>query len=145
MKAEVKYEEKVALIKFYPGQSPDILDYYTKNKYKGIVIEMSGLGHVSTARSRNNWVKAIKELISKGVVVCATTQCINGRVDPLVYSNGRDILETGVIYLEDMTSETALVKLGWVLGHADWVKSKVKVKEKMLENMHGEFNKRLEE
>jgi glutamyl-tRNA(Gln) amidotransferase subunit D len=144
-KADVKFEEKVALIKFYPGQSSDILNYYLKNKYKGIVIEMSGLGHVSTSRSRNNWVKSIKEVISKGVAVCATSQCINGRVDPLVYSNGRDILETGVIYLEDMLSETALVKLGWVLGHADWAKSKIKIKEKMLENMHGEFNKRLEE
>jgi glutamyl-tRNA(Gln) amidotransferase subunit D len=145
VKVDVKFEEKVALIKFYPGQSSDILNYYMKNKYKGIVIEMSGLGHVSTSRSRNNWVKAIKELTSKGIAVCATSQCINGRVDPLVYSNGRDILDVGVIYLEDMTSETALVKLGWVLGHTDWVKSKVKIKEKMLENMHGEFNKRLEE
>jgi len=140
IKADIKFEEKVALIKFYPGQSPEILDYYVKNKYKGIVIEMSGLGHVSTSRSRNNWVKKIKELISKGIVICATSQCINGRVDPLVYSNGRDILETGVIYLEDMIAETALVKLGYVLGHREW-----NVKEKMLENIAGEFNKRLEE
>jgi len=145
IKADIKFEEKVALIKFYPGQSSEILDYYVKNKYKGIVIEMSGLGHVSTSRSRNNWVKKIKELISKGIVICATSQCINGRVDPLVYSNGRDILETGVIYLEDMISETALIKLGWVLGHKEWAKSKENIKEKMLENIAGEFNKRLEE
>ena len=145
IKADIKFEEKVALIKFYPGQSSEILDYYVKNKYKGIVIEMSGLGHVSTSRSRNNWVKKIKELISKGIVICATSQCINGRVDPLVYSNGRDILETGVIYLEDMISETALVKLGFALGHKEWAKSKERIKEKMLENIAGEFNKRLGE
>lgn len=145
VKIDSKFEEKVALIKFYPGQNPDILDFYLKNKYRGIIIEMSGLGHVSTSRSRNNWVKKIKELTSKGIVICATSQCINGRVDPLVYSNGRDILEAGVIYLEDMISETALVKLGWVLGHAEWAKSKEKIKEKMLENISGEFNKRLEE
>jgi len=131
--------EKVALVKFYPGQNPDILDYYVKNKYKGIVIEMSGLGHVSTSRSRNNWVKKLKEIIDKGLVVCAVSQCINGRVDPYVYSNGREILNTGVIYLEDMLSETALVKLGFVLGHKNW-----NVKEKMLENISGEFNRRLE-
>jgi glutamyl-tRNA(Gln) amidotransferase subunit D len=142
VKADVKFEEKVALIKFYPGQNTDILDFYAKNKYKGIVIEMSGLGHVSTSRSRNNWVKKIKELISKGITVCATTQCINGRVDPLVYSNGRDILEAGVIYLEDMLSETALVKLGYILGKTQ---NKKEIKELMLENISGEFNKRLEE
>jgi glutamyl-tRNA(Gln) amidotransferase subunit D len=27
-----KFEEKIGIIKFYPGQSPDILDYYVKNK-----------------------------------------------------------------------------------------------------------------
>ena len=144
-KADINFEERVALIKFYPGQKPEILDFYMKNDYKGMVIEMSGLGHVSTSRSRNNWVKKIKELISKGVVVCATSQCINGRVDALVYSNGREILGTGVIYLEDMLAETAFVKLGWVLGHPEWAKSKQKIKEKMLENISGEFNKRLEE
>jgi glutamyl-tRNA(Gln) amidotransferase subunit D len=145
IKKDISFEEKIALIKFYPGQNPDILDYYVKEGYKGIVIEMSGLGHVSTSRSRNNWVSKLKEVIGKGLFVCAVSQCINGRVDPLVYSNGREILETGVIYLEDMLSETAFVKLGWVLGHENWIKSKETVKEKMLENFAGEFNKRLEE
>jgi glutamyl-tRNA(Gln) amidotransferase subunit D len=145
IKADTKFEEKIALVKFYPGQNSDILDFYLKNKYKGIIIEMSGLGHVSTSRSRNNWVKKIKELVSKGIFVCATSQCINGRVNALVYSNGREILDAGVIYLEDMISETAFVKLGWVLGHSEWAKSREKIKEKMLENIAGEFNKRLEE
>jgi hypothetical protein len=44
-----------------------------------------------------------------------------------------------------MISETAFVKLGWVLGHSEWAKSREKIKEKMLENIAGEFNKRLEE
>lgn len=145
IKKDINFEEKVALIKFYPGQNPNILDYYVKEGYKGIVIEMSGLGHVSTSRSRNNWVIKLKEIIGKGIIVCAVSQCINGRVDPLVYSNGREVLETGVIYMEDMLSETALVKLGWVLGHEEWTKSKEIVKEKMLHNFAGEFNKRLEE
>jgi hypothetical protein len=43
-----------------------------------------------------------------------------------------------------MLSETAFVKLGWVLGHEKWAKSKEKVIEKMLENIAGEFNDRLE-
>ncbi len=145
VKADTKFEEKVALVKFYPGQSPDILNYYVKNKYKGIVLEMGALGHVSTSRSRNNWVRKLKEVINKGLIVCGVSQCINGRVDPLVYSNGREILKTGVIYLKDMLAETAFVKLGWVLGHSEWAKSKEKIKEKMLYNFVGEFNNRLEE
>jgi glutamyl-tRNA(Gln) amidotransferase subunit D len=145
VKLDLKFEEKVALVKIYPGQNADVVDYYLKNNYKGIVLEMSGLGHVPTSSSRNNWVRKIKEVIDKGLIVCAVSQCIYGRVDPLVYSNGREVLETGVIYLKDMLAETAFVKLGWVLGHEDWAKNKKIVEEKMLENVAGEFNDRLEE
>ncbi len=138
VKCDSKFEEKVGLLKFYPGQDPSILDYYVKNKYKGLVIEMTGLGHVATSESRNSWTRKLKEVMDKGLVVCGTSQCIFGRVDPLVYSAGRELEKTGLIFLEDMLSETALVKLGWVLGHSDW-----DVKEKMLENISGEFNDRL--
>lgn len=145
VKIDTKFEEKIALIKFYPGQSPDILDYYLKNRYKGIVIEMGALGHVATMRSRNGWTRKLKEVQDKGLIVCATSQAIFGRVDPLVYSNGREILGTGVIYLEDMLAETAFVKLGWVLGHSEWAKNREIIKEKMLENVSHEISKRLEE
>jgi glutamyl-tRNA(Gln) amidotransferase subunit D len=144
-KLDAKFEEKVALVKIYPGQNPDILDYYSKNKYKGIVLELTGLGQAPTRKSRNSWTQKLKEIQKKGIVVCAASQCIFGRVDPLVYSNGREILETGVIYLEDMLAETAYVKLGWVLGHEDWTKNKKIVREKMLENFSNEINYRLEE
>ena len=43
--------------------------------------------------------RKLKEVQEKGLIICATSQCIFGRTDPLVYSNGREILETGVIYL----------------------------------------------
>jgi len=139
VKADVEFEDKVALLKFYPGQNPNILDYYVKEKYKGLVIEMLGLGHVATKEASLSWTNKLKEVIEKGLVVCAVPQTIYGRLDPLVYSTGRELLETRIIYLEDMLAETALVKLGWVLGHKDW-----NVKEKMLENVAGEFNDRLE-
>lgn len=140
VKLDVKFNDKVALVKIYPGQSTDILDYYVKNKYKGIILELSGIGNAS-----NSWIKKIKGLSNKGIVFCGVSQCINGRVNGLVYSSGRKLIDAGVIYLEDMLAETALVKLGWVLGHKEWTNSKSKIKEKMLENIAGEFNKRLEE
>jgi glutamyl-tRNA(Gln) amidotransferase subunit D len=142
VKTDTNFEEKIALIKIYPGQDADILDYYSKNKYKGIVLEMSGLGHVPSRRARNAWTNKLKEVQDKGMIVCAVSQCIFGRVDPLVYSNGREILETGVIYLEDMLAETALVKLGWVLAKTQ---KREEVKKLMLENVSYELNDRLEE
>jgi len=133
------FSDKAALIKFYPGQTPDILDFYAL-KYKGIVIEASGLGHLPVSESGNSWISALKKHIKNGFTVCIVTQCINGRVDPLVYSNGRELMDAGVIFLEDMLAETALVKLGFCLGHHGW---KGKIKEKMIENMAGEINEKL--
>jgi len=142
---DLKFEEQIALVKIYPGQDPDVLDYYLKKKYKGIVLELSGLGHAPTKRARKGWTNKLKEVQEKGLIICATAQTIYGRLNPLVYSNGREILETGVIYLKDMLAETAFVKLGWVLGHEGWAKDKQLIREKMLENISWELNERLEE
>ncbi len=91
------FEDRVALIKFYPGQSPQILEWYAKKGYKGIVVEMSGLGHAIT-EGKNDWIPALKNVIEKRMIVCAACQTLYGRLDPLVYSPGRELQKAGVIY-----------------------------------------------
>ncbi|OIO81379.1 glutamyl-tRNA(Gln) amidotransferase subunit D [Candidatus Pacearchaeota archaeon CG1_02_32_132] len=132
-----KFSNKVALVKFYPGMDSGILNYYKNEGYKGLVLEMTGLGHVSS-----DWIGKIKACIKSGMFICASAQTINGSLNPKVYSTGREIEKSGVIYLKDMLSETAFVKLGWVLGHRNW---NGKEKEKMLENFAGEFSEFLSE
>jgi glutamyl-tRNA(Gln) amidotransferase subunit D len=139
------FEDKVALIKFYPGQSAEILNYYFKQGYKGVVIEMSGLGHVIT-EGVNNWIPVITDLVKKGFIVCAACQTLYGSLDPLVYSPGRELLSAGVIYLKDMLPESALVKISYILGKLREQKKKItkeEVEKLMLENIAGEFNERL--
>ncbi|MHA1866258.1 MAG: Glu-tRNA(Gln) amidotransferase subunit GatD [Candidatus Heimdallarchaeaceae archaeon] len=139
VKLDLSYNDKVALIKFYPGMDPEIFDFLSK-RYEGIVLEVAGLGHLATNEARKNLLPAIKKAIDNGLVICAAPQTLYGRLDPLVYSPGRKLMKTGIIFLQDMLPETALVKLGWVLGHSEW---KDKIKEKMLENISREINKRL--
>jgi glutamyl-tRNA(Gln) amidotransferase subunit D len=141
IKVDAVFDSRVALIKFYPGQEPKILDYYKKKGYRGIVIEMSGLGHVIN-KGKNDWIPVLKKIIKKGMFVYAAPQTLYGRLDPYVYESARRILETGVVYLNDILPETAFVKLGWVLGHKSW-RGSVATKIKMLENINKEFNERL--
>jgi glutamyl-tRNA(Gln) amidotransferase subunit D len=136
-----KFEEKIAILKFYPGQDPKILDYYLEKNYKGIIIEMLGLGQIATSEARLSWIKKIKEVQEKGLIICAAAQTIYGRLNPLVYITGRELINTGIIYLEDMLSETAYVKLGYVLAKTQ---NKKEVKKFMLTNMVGELNNRIE-
>ncbi len=136
-KLDSSFSDKVGLIYFYPGQPPDILDYYLVQGYKGLVIAMVGLGHVATGDVKNSWDATLKRLIKNGVTICAAPQTFYGRLNPKVYSTGRDLEALGIIYLEDILPETAFVKLSWILGHKNW---KGLVREKMLENITGEFN-----
>ncbi|MDN5319851.1 MAG: glutamyl-tRNA(Gln) amidotransferase subunit [Thermococcaceae archaeon] len=126
-----KLEEKVALIKVYPGMSGELIDFLVDRGYKGIVIEGTGLGHTP-----NEIIPTIERAVEEGVAVCMTSQCLYGRVNLNVYSTGRRLLRAGVIPCEDMLPETAYVKLMWVLGH---VQNPDEVRKMMLTNYAGEI------
>ncbi len=104
---------------------------------------MFGLGHSPSKESEHNWLPTIKRVIEKGAIVCGTAQTINGALNQNVYSTGRELEKTGIVFLKDMLSETAFVKLSWLLGQKILAKSPEKIKEKMLENLAGEFNETL--
>lgn len=109
-----EYSEKVALVKFHPGMHSETLDFYVNKAYRGIILEGTGLGHVNKDLS-----EAINRAVERGIIVAMASQCIWGRVNMNVYDTGRDLLALGVVPVEDMLAETALVKLMWILGHTD--------------------------
>ncbi len=134
-KIDTKFQEKVALIKIHPGQNPSILEFYQQQEYKGIILEVTGIGQVPGKNAKYNWLPKIKKAIESGITICATAQTIYGTLNPNIYSAGRDLEKTGIIFLSNCLSETALIKLSWVLGHKQWNK-----KQKMLENISNEFS-----
>jgi len=129
-----KFSSEVALVKFYPGLDPAVIDWYVEKGCKGILLEGSGLGHVS-----QYCFGAIRNAVEHGVVVALASQCIWGRVNMNVYDTGRDLLTIGVIPLEDMFPETALVKLMWVLGQTS---DSAEAKKLLKANVAGEFSPR---
>ncbi|AKB12729.1 glutamyl-tRNA(Gln) amidotransferase subunit D [Methanosarcina thermophila] len=124
-------EPKCALVKFTPDADPDILDYYIRGGYRGLVLEGTGLGHVST-----KWVPLIQKATDSKIPVVVTSQCLNGRVCDRVYNTGRDMLKAGAIEGEDTLPETALVKLMWVLGQTDEYNEAISM---LRENLSGEI------
>lgn len=106
-----RFSTDVALVKFFPGMDPSVLDFYVQRSFKGILLEGSGLGHVSKL-----FFELIKNAASRGVFVALASQCIWGRVNMNVYDTGRDLLALGVVPADDMFPETALVKMMWALG-----------------------------
>lgn len=137
---KINYEEKVALIKAYPNSDPSVIDFYLQKGYKGIILEGTGLGNlpISIKHKGKSWHEHIKNAIENGVVIGITSQCIYGRVHPNVYRTMRIISSLGVVYCEDMLAETALVKLGWLLGNY----SPQDAKELLTRNIIGEIKQR---
>ncbi|MHB8118734.1 MAG: Glu-tRNA(Gln) amidotransferase subunit GatD [Methanothrix sp.] len=108
-----RLEPQCALVKYTPGSSPDILNYYIDKGYRGIVLEGTGLGHVAS-----DWIDGIKRATEENIPVVVTSQCLRGRICDRVYDTGRDMLDGGAIEGEDMLPEVALVKLMWTVANA---------------------------
>ncbi|HZY47316.1 MAG TPA: Glu-tRNA(Gln) amidotransferase subunit GatD [Candidatus Bathyarchaeia archaeon] len=129
-----RFDPHACLIKFYPGFDPAILEAALSDGARGIVLEGTGLGHVS-----RELFDPLKKAVKKEVPVFMTSQTIWGRVDMNVYNTGRDLLSLGVTPLEDMIAETAVVKLMWVTAQT---RSAKKIREMMLEPVAGETTSR---
>ena len=108
------YNDRVTLLYYYPGMSPDLVEAAAEKGYRGIVIAGTGLGHVNKPL-----YPALKRVIENGVHVVMAVQTLWGYARMYVYDTGRDLLDLGVVPLDNMLPETALMKLCWVLGHTD--------------------------
>jgi glutamyl-tRNA(Gln) amidotransferase subunit D len=108
------FEEKVAIVYYYPNMQPDIIDSLVANGYKGIVIAGTGLGHVNKPI-----YPAIERAHAAGVHIYMTVQTLWGYVHMFVYDTGRDLMAKGIIPAENMLPEVAYIKLGWALGQTN--------------------------
>lgn len=129
---QINLDPKVALVKYYPGFDPNFLDQIIETNCRGIIFEGTGLGHVGKML-----YQSIKKAHEKGIFLGMTSQCIDGRVRMTVYESGRDLLELGIIPLENMIPEVALVKTMWVMGNYH---NNEDIKKIMLENIASELS-----
>jgi glutamyl-tRNA(Gln) amidotransferase subunit D len=133
---DANINEKVALIYDYPGMQSEIIDFYIDQKFSGIVIAGTGLGHINQRH-----IKAIERAKEDNIPVFMTSQCIWGHTGMNVYETGRLLQKAGIVPLGNMLPEVALVKAMWVLGHTSDLKF---AQELMQKNLAGEITKREE-
>jgi glutamyl-tRNA(Gln) amidotransferase subunit D len=128
------FEEKVAMVYYYPNMQPDMIDSLVENGYRGIVIAGTGLGHINKPV-----YPAIERAVAKGVTIYMTVQTLWGYVHMFVYDTGRDLMAKGIIPAANMLPEVAYVKLAWALGQTTDL---AKVKDLMLTPIAGETTER---
>lgn len=128
------FDNRVAMLYYYPGMKPDMLDAITDNGYKGVVWVGTGLGHVN-----KEMYPAIERAHKAGVHQYMTLQTIWGYVHMFVYDTGRDMMAKGIIPAGNMLPEVAFIKLGWALGQTH---DPEEVKKIMLTPINDEITER---
>lgn len=108
------YDDRTTILYYYPGMKPDLVDALVEKGYRGIVIAGTGLGHVNKPL-----YPALARATAAGVHVVMTVQTLWGYAQMYVYDTGRDLMDLGVVPLDNMLPETALMKLSWVLGQTN--------------------------
>ncbi|WP_126449889.1 Glu-tRNA(Gln) amidotransferase subunit GatD [Sulfodiicoccus acidiphilus] len=131
---ETGFDDRVFLLKYWPGLRPEVVEQIVSSGVRGIIIEGTGLGHTS-----KEFAPYLRKAVKEGVFVGMTSQCLFGAVNMNVYTTGRTLMEAGVTPLLDMLPEVALVKLMWVLKRASDLEE---VRKLMINNLVGEINVR---
>lgn len=127
-------ETDVALVMVYPGMSPEHLEMIGQ-KNRGIVLLGYGVGNIP--HGTESLIPVIEKLIANDLVVVVGTQCTVGRTELGIYGISQKAADAGAIPARDMTPETCLVKLMWVLGQT---KDRRTAESMMLKSFVGEIS-----
>jgi len=78
----------------------------------------------------------IAEACNRGIVIVNCSHCIKGSVNMSAYETGSILASAGVVNAKDMTLESCITKLSWLLSCYD---DPEKIRSLMSENLRGEL------
>jgi L-asparaginase len=109
-----KLNNNIAILKMFPGITESLVKSFLDTKgLKGVILETYGSGNAPTKK----WfVEALKNAIKKGIYIVDVTQCVGGSVILGQYETSTQLQELGLISGFDITTESAVAKMMYLLG-----------------------------
>ncbi|MBO4593707.1 MAG: type I asparaginase [Bacteroidaceae bacterium] len=110
----IQLDSRVIIFSLFPGIREDIIKHIIMAPgVRGIVMRTYGSGNAP----QYPWLlRALRESTKSGKVIVNVSQCIQGRVEMSRYDCGYHLQEAGVISGRDITVESAVTKLMYLLA-----------------------------
>jgi len=108
------FDSNVLVLKLFPGITEKVVEHMLSfSGLEGVVMETFGSGNAPTA----SWfIDILKRTIAREIPVINVTQCTGGSVLMGLYDSSVRLKEIGVINGKDITTESAIAKLKYLLG-----------------------------
>ena len=111
-----QFQERIMLIKLFPGMQNNWFDFIIEKDIKGLIIETYGSGN---APSNLDFLKGLERIVAHQIPILNITQCYGGSVQQGLYANSKTLAEIGIISGNDLTTEAAIAKMMFLLALED--------------------------
>lgn len=135
LKVHKQLNNDIAVLHLFPGISKKITTAVLNTPgVKAVIILTFGAGNATT---KEWFVNELEAAIKRGIIVLNVTQCVQGKVIQGMYQTSSRLKQIGVVSGQDITFESAVTKLMFLLGQKS---SNQQIKKLLETNLRGEIS-----